>query len=202
MSETWSLFFALSPEPVIREQLAERAAALKQQHPTPSPWVRPERYHLSLPVVGVFHQAPDALAQRAIQAAAQIKAAPFELLIDQAGCYAKNPKIPWWLKPSDTPEGLKQLWRALRETLKTASLPCLSSSTRPEPHISVVYNAQRSLPDRRIAPLSWTVQDFVLIESRYGGAAADTGHRVLGRWALQGGEPDHARQFDLWDNPG
>jgi 2'-5' RNA ligase len=202
LSETWSLFFALSPEPAIREQLAERAAALKQQHPTPSPWVRPERYHLSLPVIGVFQQAPDALAGRVIQAAGEVRAVPFELHIDQAGCYAKNPKIPWWLRPSDSPENLKQLWRGLREALKAASLPCLSTGSRPEPHISVVYNAQRTLPDRRIEPLLWPVREFVLIESRYGGAAADAGHRILGRWPLLAGEPDHARQFDLWDNPG
>ena len=45
------------------------------------------------------------------------------------------------------------------------------------------------------------MQEFVLLqgaEQRGGGFH----YQVLGRWPLIAGEADHARQFDLWDNPG
>ena len=195
-----TLFFALWPDDRTRSDLIERADRIKQQHPTPGAWFGSDRYHLTLHTVNATPQHEAAWIDKARTAAAQLRAAPFELCIDQAGSFPNKDRIPWWLGCTQTPEGLKSLWRELRDGLKQHSVPLHAG--RLTPHLTLVYNAQRDLPEHPVPALNWAVQDFVLLRSRQGTEnerGSSLVYELLGRWPLNRG-PDHAPQRDLWDN--
>ena len=58
----------------------------------------------------------------------------------------------------------------------------LMLGTTPEPHITINYRGDR-LGNRKIDPISWTVEEMLLIESIVG----QTRHIVHGRWPLRPG---------------
>lgn len=195
-----TLFFALWPDDKTRAGLIERAELVKKQCPTTGRWFDPDRYHLTLHAVDATPQNEAAWLDKAKAAAVQMRTAPFDLRIDQAGSFPNKGQIPWWLGCSQTPEGLQSLWRELRDSLKQHGVPLFTS--RLTPHLTLIYSAQRDLPARPVPSLAWTVQDFVLLRSRQGNVSergSSLAYELIDRWPLNRG-PDHAPQRDLWDN--
>jgi 2'-5' RNA ligase len=195
-----TLFFSLWPDELARAGLADRAELIRRQHPTPGAWFEAARYHLTLHAVKAKPEHEAAWMDKTRTAAAQVRAAPFELRIDQAGSFPNQERIPWWLGCTQTPPGLTLLWRELRDVLKQHGVPVFSNPLTP--HLTLVYNARRDLPERPVPPLTWAVRDFVLLRSRQGDPnerGSSLAYELLGRWPLNGG-PDHAPQRDLWDN--
>ncbi len=192
-----TLFFALVPDAATLGGLVERRDLLRGQHPTPGRWFDSGRYHLTLHAIGATTTAESAWIAKAQAAAGHLRAAPFELRIDQAGSFPLKDHVPWWLGCASTPEPLKQLWRELRDGLKQQGVPLMGS--RLTPHLTLIYSAQRDLPQRPVPPLDWPVRDFVLLQTQ---TTADgvSFYAELGRWALSGRGTSHAPQLDLWDN--
>ena len=198
-----SLFFALWPDDDLRTLISERRDQLKAEHKGVfASWFPAACYHLTVQDLTPIDAVPlDIVAGKAIAAADSVRAAAFDLQLDHAAGYpgAKN-RHRWMLSSKAVPAGLKDLRRALLESLRKQGRS--QKPTTANPHLTLHYNAGRQLPERRIEPLAWPVREFVLLASA---DEADTGFRydVLGRWPLAATrEPDHARQFDLWDNRG
>lgn len=195
-----TLFFSLWPDEQTRAGLVERTELIRQQHPTTPKWFEADRYHLTLHAVSAEPEHETAWIAKARTAAAQVRADPFDLCVDQAGSFPNPDRIPWWLGCTQTPEGLAVLWRELRDGLRHRGVPL--SATPLRPHVTITYNARCDLPEQPVPPLNWPVRDFVLLRSRQGDPnvrGSSLAYEELGRWPLNCG-PGHAPQRDLWDN--
>lgn len=191
MAELNRLFFALAPDDAVRKACADAARSINLRAQPGGYLFSPDKYHLTLLFLGDFVSADKQAA--AERAAAQLRSAPFALTLDYAGSFRNNSKIPCWLGARELPDALPALHRNLRETMKAAGVaPERMSFT---PHLTIIRDAQRSLPDTRIEPIAWDVRDFVLIRSRLDRRPAD--YEVLGRWPLIEG-PAPAAQIPLF----
>lgn len=174
------LFFALWPDDAVRAAIAGHAVALRQRlRPRGHP-VSPQRYHLTLQFLGEFDALPAALAERAMSAAARVRAPAFELRLDRTGSF-DNRSIPWWLGCGRTPGDLLRLWDGLGQELGMARVE-VRSANQLRPHVTILRDAAAALPAGAIdVPVDWHVDAFVLIHSAPG---AHSEYRELGRWPL------------------
>ncbi|RNE91563.1 RNA 2',3'-cyclic phosphodiesterase [Marichromatium sp. AB31] len=171
MAERW--FFALWPEPALRRALLGRMPC----------WLPPggrathgEDLHLTLVFLGAL--TPPQLD--AVNAAAQqVAAAPFELVLDRLGHFARAGAA--WCAPQRVPESLLALQLALVEAQCACGLTPEPRSYRP--HLTL---ARRSTAPRAAfgAPLRWPVREFVLARSVPGCVPR---YRVERRWSLRPG---------------
>ncbi|MBK1709448.1 RNA 2',3'-cyclic phosphodiesterase [Marichromatium gracile] len=171
MAERW--FFALWPEPALRRALLGRMPC----------WLPPggrathgEDLHLTLVFLGAL--TPPQLD--AVNAAAQqVAAAPFELVLDRLGHFARAGAA--WCAPQRVPESLLALQLALVEAQCACGLTPEQRSYRP--HLTL---ARRSTAPRAAfgAPLRWPVREFVLARSVPGCVPR---YRVERRWSLRPG---------------
>jgi 2'-5' RNA ligase len=196
MTEVDRLFFALWPDEDMRAQLGTAATHLRQKLRPEGQWVGPHRYHLMLHFLGDYEKLPDALAQRAMEAATSVRSLRFDLPIEQAGSF-RNRSIPWWLGPSQPSAPLRQLWRALRDALQAHSVP-YDTKLRLSPHVTVLRDATQVLAPTPVPLVNWPVDSFALIHSHVG---TDSQYRVLGTWPLSADSAPPAPdvQLGLWD---
>ncbi len=188
------LFFALWPPEAVRAAGAEAARDLKLRMQPGGYLSAAERYHLTLLFLGDT-VAPTAEAA-AIAAAAAVRSAPFELTLDHAGSFRNNRQIPWWLGAREVPPELGQLYERLREALMRSGAP--PERLKFSPHLTVLRDAQLPLPMTAIRPISWKVEEFVLIRSRLD--LRPLRYELLGRWPLLAdtGPTMPAGQLPLW----
>jgi 2'-5' RNA ligase len=165
-------FFALWPDPALREQLAAASAAARR-HASGRP-VPAENLHLTLAFLG--NLSPEGL-ECVRRGAGGVKAPPFALAFDRVGWW-RRPGI-LWLAPTAWPPAIEHLvsdlWRAV--------VPCgLEPETRPfRPHVTLARRCGRARPGP-MAPIHWPASDFALIESFAGQSGAR--YRVIERWPL------------------
>ncbi|MBN8727909.1 MAG: RNA 2',3'-cyclic phosphodiesterase [Xanthomonadales bacterium] len=178
LRERYNLFFALRPDPDTRAAIAAAAAALAGTAPA-GRWIKPERYHLTLRFLGEYDRPPAEAIRLAAAAADAIEGTCFDLLLDRAGSFGRR-RATCWLGCGAVPTALAELVGCLDRAL-AASLGA-APSPRFVPHVTILRDAARpfsaALPD----PVSWSVREFVLIESRIDSPAP---HRAAGRWPLR-----------------
>ncbi|RPE81885.1 RNA 2',3'-cyclic phosphodiesterase [Vulcaniibacterium tengchongense] len=176
------LFFALWPDDALRAQAAGVAAELRRRHGNDGRLLNPRRYHLTLRFLGDFPGELPASALAGARAAGDAVRAPaFELVLDRAGSFGRNRSIPWWLGCAPDHAALQALWRRLGEALAQRRLRDASGHRTLAPHLTVVRDARRALPETPIVPLHWRVDRFVLVHSELGQRNAYT---LLGEWPL------------------
>jgi 2'-5' RNA ligase len=169
--ESLRLFFALWPDQATRRALAAWSEAVHAAcggRRTP-----PENLHATLAFLGFTDPARlPALAE----AARQVDAPAFELVIDRTG-YFKQARIAW-AGALTVPIALSALVENLRAQL---SLLGLQFDPKPfAPHVTLARDARRpNVPAP--ASLRWKVSDFALVQSPGGQAP----YRVLERWPLR-----------------
>lgn len=173
--ERHNLFFALRPDAATAECIAAVARRLFEQHRPGGYLLPPPRYHVTLPYLGEHAVLPPALVRAALAAGASVRSAPFVLPLDLAGSFS-NVKVPWWLGTSERSAALDVLFRAI-----AAPLGLRFDPEAFRPHLTIVRNAARQLPLTPIEPIAWTVDEFVLIDSRVRPRPL---HTVIGRWRL------------------
>jgi RNA 2',3'-cyclic 3'-phosphodiesterase len=167
------LFFALWPQSQVQSALgaiAREAQAECGGRATPR-----DNIHLTLFFIGSYERARVA---RLEGIAAGITGASFSLELDTLGYWRHNCII--WAGVRHTPGALSALARSLSSALVSNGL---TADDRPyAPHVTLVRKAQAKPHRVHIAPLMWSVDDFVLVESVSvtGGARYD----VIGRWPL------------------
>jgi RNA 2',3'-cyclic 3'-phosphodiesterase len=168
------LFFALWPDEETREALASAAAPLIaacRGRP-----VAKRNYHLTLAFLG---GVAEARLEEIRAAAAGLRAAPFEFVLDGHGHWPK-PRVAWLGCRRPPPEA-----EALARALGAALAPLgFRPDPRPfAPHLTVLRGCRRCDWEGEIAPVPWPVRDFVLVKSE----TLDSGARyeLIDRWALQ-----------------
>jgi 2'-5' RNA ligase len=167
------LFFAIVPDADASARIFRLARALKQAHKFKRKLIAPACLHVSLFFLGEFDEQ---LVRIASDAAAEIRAQPFEIWFDRSTSFLGRPgNRPFVLIGDD---GLQEL-RALRRTLGGAlAKRGLSRLAKRDftPHVTLLY-ADRQVEEYPIEPIRWTVKEFVLVHST-------SGHRHLAHWPL------------------
>lgn len=191
------LFFALWPGDEVRSACAQAARDLKIRMQPTGYLSAAQRYHMTLLFLG-DHVAPDKQAA-ACQAAASVRAAPFELTLDHAGSFRNNRQIPWWLGAREPPPALQILYEHLREVMTRAGVT--PDRMRFVPHLTVLRDPRMALPPTAIRPVVWPVTEFVLIRSHAHRSPLE--YELLGRWPLDAKAaaplpPPSTAQLDLW----
>lgn len=167
------LFFALWPDDALRDAMratVERAAVFDGRGRR----VAPEKYHLTLHFVGGWAAFPEDVAAAARRAGAAVEAGAFHLVVDHAGGFARS--RVGWLAPSGN-SGLDALWSSLGHALDAEGVEHRVAEIF-SPHLTVLRDVRGRLAETPVDPLSWPVEDFVLVHSLAGR------YDVIDRWPL------------------
>ena len=168
------LFLAAVPDAATAERIYRLAGALKRAHKFAGKIIEPDRLHVSLFSLG---ELPDLIASMACEAAAKVRAPPFDVLFDRSASFRGKPGNRPFVLLGD--EGLDRL-RSFRRTLGVAmARNGLRYLAKKEftPHVTLLH-AERNVAEHPIEPICWTVNEFVLIRSLHG-------HVHLARWPLR-----------------
>ena len=172
------LFFALYPPSEVAQEVAGRAEAWRASRSAKGHMVAAERLHVTLQHVGDHAGLPAGVVDAALVAGEAVKAARFELTLD---CLQRFSGKQLVLRPAAGTDWqpLKELHEALEQSMRRHGL---GRWAKPEitPHVTLMYDAPEQ-PDTVVAPMSWPVQEFVLVHSLLGRSV----HRLLCRWPLQ-----------------
>ena len=95
-------------------------------------------------------------------------------MIDHAGGFARS--RVGWLAPTGN-SGLDALWSTLGHALDAEGVEHRVAETF-APHVTVLRDVRGRLPDTPVDPLSWPVEDFVLVHSH------DGRYDVIDGWPL------------------
>jgi 2'-5' RNA ligase len=177
------LFFALWPDPVLKAAIA--GAARNPARGVSGRRVRDENLHLTVLFLGAL--AADAEARLA-QAAAGVRVAPFELVLDRVGCFFRAGVL--WVGPGRVPPALFELRGQLEGVARGAGV---AFDPKPlVPHVTCYRDLKKgthtfskagSPPGKGVRPLfeplRWPVRDFALVHSAGGQ------YHVVSQWPLQ-----------------
>lgn len=173
-AEGQRLFFALWPEAALQQTLYKVGRTVSPQGGKP---MHPDNLHITLSFLGTI----DADKRHCLETHADaLRLPPFELVLDCAG-YWPRPRVVW-LGASRVPPPLLALVSELNRGLAACGL---TPESRPySPHLTVLRKAGRGPEQSAIAPLSWPVRDFVLVQSLTLPQGAQ--YQVVRRWPLAG----------------
>jgi 2'-5' RNA ligase len=168
------LFLAAVPDAAAAARIYRLAHALKHAHKFDDRVIEPERLHVSLFFLGELSQQ---IVRVACEAAAEVRAPPFEVLFDRSASFRGRPgNRPLVLIGDDGLDRLKSFRRTLGVAMARKGLRYLAKRDF-TPHITLLY-ADRNVEEYPIEPIRWTVNEFVLIHSMHG-------HVYLARWPLR-----------------
>lgn len=173
-----NLFFGLMPDDTTCKRMAEAVDRLRSHHAPHGRWLKPHRLHMTLHFLGSFQPLPEDLVAHARNAASEVQAPAFNLVLDQAGSFARN--RVGWLGCSQLDAGLQQLWEGLRQALGKARVK-IDGAQQFKPHVTVLRDAREPLPPQPIEPIVWPVRKFVLIDSQLGSRNV---YEAMGSWQL------------------
>jgi len=176
------LFFALRPDADAAEQIASLAQNLRDEHGLKGKPLKTPHFHVTLHFLGDHAGLPQPLVAVASQAAARIATQPFPVMFDRVGSFRNKGRRlqPLVLRCGDDAPALVAFRQTLTDALKHAGI-ARGLDMRFTPHVTLLYDS-RLLPEQVVAPIQWTVSEFVLIHSLIG----KTRHIPLERWPLRG----------------
>ncbi|HTT96607.1 MAG TPA: 2'-5' RNA ligase family protein [Rhizomicrobium sp.] len=176
-SQKERIFFAALPDAGTAARIYAQAEDFRREHSFTGTLILPEHLHVTLFHLGDWAALPEEIVTLAKDAAAQVKATPFEVALPRAESFRNSTGVFPFVVTGDAKD-----WQALTAPLSAALTKAgLGGATRGEfkPHVTLVYDKVRVKPFK-LAPISWTVRDFVLVHSALG----KTTHNHLGRWTL------------------
>jgi 2'-5' RNA ligase len=175
------LFFAIYPDDAAGKAIARLAGDIGEQYRLRGKPLPTERLHITLHHLGDYAGLPAKLVEDAQCAAGRVIAAPFAVAFDRVASFAKRADTkPCVLLGTQEDTPLQQLRKQLGLCLIQAGLG--KQVTRDfTPHVTLRYE-RVLLPEETVAPIAWTVREFVLVHSLLG----QTKHVILQRWPLQG----------------
>jgi 2'-5' RNA ligase len=176
-SQKERIFFAALPDEKTRMRIYDFAEAQKNEKGFAANLILPEHLHVTLFHLGDWPKFPEEIVNLALGAASRVCVPAFEVAFARSESFRNSTGIYPFVLTSD-----KALWRGLHEALATELKNAgLGGATKGDfqPHITLTYDKVRVKPFA-IAPITWTVRDFVLIHSQLG----KTSHTHLGRWPL------------------
>jgi RNA 2',3'-cyclic 3'-phosphodiesterase len=124
---------------------------------------------------------PAAIIERACTAAAQLRIAPFEVVLDRVATFGAHRKSPCVLRCTpDSERTVEALRSALGEALATARLADLLESSRFTPHVTIAYIEGSLAQAVPVESIVWPVREFALVESH----VRKSRYEVLAQWQL------------------
>ncbi len=175
------IFFAIAPDAAAIADIGALTATLKAQHSMQGRPIADAKLHCTLCNLGDFAGMPDALIARASAAASQVAAAtaPFALNFDTAQTFVNRARNrPFVLTGGDGVVGVTALYRNLAGALLKAGIGGNPHSYTP--HVTLLYD-DVTAPPQSVAPVEWTVSEFVLLHSHIGQARP---YNVLARFKM------------------
>lgn len=139
------------------------------------------KLHCTLCNLGDFAGMPDTLIARASAVAKQLAGAtpPFVASFDTAQTFVNRARNrPFVLTGGDGVIGVAALYRNLNSALHKAGIPGNPASYTP--HVTLLYD-DVTAPPQEVAPVEWTVREFVLLHSHIGQARP---YSVLARFRM------------------
>jgi RNA 2',3'-cyclic 3'-phosphodiesterase len=168
------LFLAIVPPLEAAIRISAVATILKQANGFTAKLTEPACLHVSLFFLGGL---PDEVVQAACEAAADVQAAPFEISFDRSVSFrGAAGGRPFVLMGDNSVQPVRSFRRVLGAALSSVGLKRRVNRGF-MPHMTLLYD-ERIAEELPIEPISWVVNDFVLIHSRYG-------HTHLARWPLR-----------------
>jgi 2'-5' RNA ligase len=171
------IFFAALPEPEAAQRIHAFAEAARREHGFAGNLILPEHLHVTLFHLGDWAALPEEIVSLASGAASQVRVLAFEVAFARVESFRNSTGVyPFVLS------GPAAQWKSLHDALRIALDGAgLGGATKGEfkPHVTLTYDEVRVKP-AAIAPIAWTVRDFVLVHSRLG----KTEHIHLARWVL------------------
>lgn len=168
-----NLFFALHPPPQLCPEIERLGGTLRRAHRLRGKLIARERLHNTLaPLYHPRRTVQDCIA-RAHRAGAALKHPAFPVRFEWTQTFdVHRDRYPLVLRGDLGP--LVGFQRALTAQMTREGLPVPHSYT---PHITLLW-ADRAVEEYPIAPLEWTVTEFVLVMS------GQSRHVILGHWQL------------------
>jgi RNA 2',3'-cyclic 3'-phosphodiesterase len=180
-----TLFFAILPSAGDRARIDQAALALRSRHGSVGHPVKAARLHVTLHSLGGFlEEVPQDLIDAAMAVASGVAAAPFDIVFHSALSFAGS--AAFVLRGDDAGTPLTAFRSELGVALRQAGLRAHPSNAA---HMTLAYG-DRDIPVQRMAPIRWTAEHFVLVDSLVGQGI----HRHLGRWPLQARAPSATGQ--------
>ena len=177
---THTVFLGLRPPPDVVPAIGQAAESLKAMKLIRGSWVKPVNYHITLHFFGNYLELPMDILERIKAAAAEISFAPFTMTFDRISSFRGKRQSPCILLCAhDSDAALQSFWRELGKVLKAHKLEKHLES-RLTPHITLAYADKPLAQSISIAPITWTADGFVLLDSLVGAGT----HNELARWPL------------------
>lgn len=175
------LYFALQPPPEAAADVATVLAGVRARHRLTAKPIPPARLHVSLNYVGDFKRPPGPVIDKALAAVADVHVAPFVVAFNRLATWpVGDPPLPLVLWGDEGVVGVNALYSTLHRALvKPGMAPRREAEITP--HMTVLRDKVEA-SETFIEPISWTVDEFVLIYAIHG----EGRHEVVGRFPLNG----------------
>jgi 2'-5' RNA ligase len=170
------LFFAIFPDLAAARRIAATAQQFCRAYGLAGKSHSTDRFHVSVHFIGDYDGLPRGRVADAIQAGAAVTARPFDVAFDRVASFAGSDALV--LCGGDGVDGAVMFHHALGLALRTCGIHTSQEFT---PHVTLLYDVRR-IEGHFIAPIRWTVREFVLVHSLLG----RTKHIPLQRWPLRG----------------
>jgi 2'-5' RNA ligase len=173
------LFFAVYPDAQAADEIARLAHALRAEQGLRGAPLKPERFHLTLHYLGDHVGLPHELVAAASRAAASISAPPFEISLDRVASFSRRARNrPCVLRGEQGTAAVAAFQQTLGAALAQAGLGRWVDKGF-VPHATLLYD-DRLVPMQVVDAITWTVCEFLLVDSRIG----QSRHVPLARWPL------------------
>ena len=175
------IFFAALPDAKTAARIHDLQEDLKHQNGFTGTLILPEHLHVTLFHLGDWNGLPEEIVNLVSGAASHVNVPVFDVTFTRAESFRNaTGNFPFVLTGDKEASAWRLLHTALGTALKEAGLGGATQGVF-KPHITLLRDGARAAP-APIAPLTWTVKDFVLVHSLLG----KTTHIHLGRWPLHG----------------
>ncbi|WP_293459227.1 2'-5' RNA ligase family protein [Phenylobacterium sp.] len=175
------LYFALRPSPEAARAALALGGRLCAARGLKAPLTPADRLHVSLNCVGVFHRVPEEVVDGARRAAEAVRGRRFTVAFNRLAGWGRGPgPRPVVLAGDEGVIGVEALHAAIHARL--AAFGMVRGRLRQFwPHMTLLWD-QAPVPETMVAPISWRVADFVLVDAFHGSGR----RRILGAWPLSG----------------
>lgn len=177
----YKLYFAIQPPAVVADQALRLLQTLRPAERFVAKPMPPARLHVSLNWIGGFGRPPTGIVGKAREVAGAVALRPFDVSFNHIGTWQSGdgpwPLVLWG---DEGAIGVQALYRALHRAMVG---PGMAPRREPalEPHLTLLRD-HAVMPEAFIDPVTWTVREFVLLQSVQGDGRLD----VLDRFPLGG----------------
>lgn len=168
-------FLALKPDPMAAGEACEAALRLKREYGLAGTPLKPQNFHISLPLVWDGDDAPADLAETVSAQVQAVRMPAFEIVLDMAMCFRQSKRYVLVLGTTRSVAHIyglnRQLVLATRRGTGKASFM---------PHMTLLY-ADKPVEKQPVEPIRWMAREFVLVHSFVGLGR----HETVAHWPLR-----------------